>query len=100
MSIISNNLKRIKPSPTIAVTQKARELRAAGKDVVGLGAGEPDFDTPINVKNAAIKAIRDGDTKYTAVDGTPDLKKAIVEKFKRENNLNYTTDQILSLIHI
>ena len=63
MSIISNNLKKIKPSPTIAVTQKARELKAAGKDVVGLGAGEPDFDTPINVKNAAIKAIRDGDTK-------------------------------------
>ena len=63
MSIISNNLKKIKPSPTIAVTQKARELRAAGKDVVGLGAGEPDFDTPVNVKNAAIKAIRNGDTK-------------------------------------
>ena len=94
MSIISNNLKRIKPSPTIAVTQKARELRAAGKDVVGLGAGEPDFDTPINVKNAAIKAIRDGDTKYTAVDGTPDLKKAILKKFKRENKLNYKLDEI------
>ena len=94
MSIISNNLKRIKPSPTIAVTQKARELRAAGKDVVGLGAGEPDFDTPINVKNAAIKAIRDGDTKYTAVDGTPELKKAILKKFKRENKLNYKLDEI------
>ncbi len=94
MSIISNNLKRIKPSPTIAVTQKARELRAAGKDVVGLGAGEPDFDTPINVKNAAIKAIRDGDTKYTAVDGTPALKKAILKKFKRENKLNYKIDEI------
>jgi len=94
MSIISNNLKKIKPSPTIAVTQKARELRAAGKDVVGLGAGEPDFDTPINVKNAAIKAIRDGDTKYTAVDGTPALKKAILKKFKRENNLNYKLDEI------
>ena len=94
MSIISNNLKRIKPSPTIAVTQKARELRAAGKDVVGLGAGEPDFDTPINVKNAAIKAIRDGDTKYTAVDGTPALKKAILKKFKRENKLNYKQDEI------
>ena len=94
MSIISNNLKRIKPSPTIAVTQKARELRAAGKDVVGLGAGEPDFDTPINVKNAAIKAIRDGDTKYTAVDGTPALKKAILNKFKRENKLNYKLDEI------
>ncbi len=94
MSIISNNLKRIKPSPTIAVTQKARELRAAGKDVVGLGAGEPDFDTPINVKNAAIKAIRGGDTKYTAVDGTPALKKAILKKFKRENKLNYKLDEI------
>ena len=74
MSIISESLKRIKPSPTIAVTQKARELRAAGKDVIGLGAGEPDFDTPNNIKNAAIKAIRAGDTKYTAVDGTPGLK--------------------------
>ena len=94
MSIISNSLKRIKPSPTIAVTQKARELRAAGKDVIGLGAGEPDFDTPDNVKSAAIKAIKDGDTKYTAVDGTPALKKAIINKFKRENNLTYTSDQI------
>ena len=94
MSIISDSLKRIKPSPTIAVTQKARELRAAGKDVIGLGAGEPDFDTPNNIKNAAIKAIKSGDTKYTAVDGTPALKKAIVDKFKRENKINYTTDQI------
>ena len=94
MSIISNSLKRIKPSPTIAVTQKARELRAAGKDVIGLGAGEPDFDTPENIKNAAIKAIRGGDTKYTAVDGTPALKKAIIGKFKRENKLNYSPDQI------
>jgi len=94
MSIISDSLKRIKPSPTIAVTQKARELRAAGKDVIGLGAGEPDFDTPDNIKEAAIKAIKDGETKYTAVDGTLTLKKAIVEKFKRENNLNYSTEQI------
>ena len=94
MSIISDILKRIKPSPTIAVTQKARELKAAGKDVIGLGAGEPDFDTPDNVKDAAIKAIKEGDTKYTAVDGTPELKKAISEKFKRENNLSYSTDQI------
>ena len=94
MSIISNNLNKIKPSPTIAVTQKARELKAAGKDVIGLGAGEPDFDTPDNIKEAAIKAIRDGDTKYTAVDGTPVLKKAIVDKFKRENNLDYDLDQI------
>ncbi len=94
MSIISDSLKKIKPSPTIAVSQKARELKAAGKDVIGLGAGEPDFDTPENIKQAAIKAINDGDTKYTAVDGTPALKKAIVEKFKKENNLNYTADQI------
>ena len=94
MSIISDSLKRIKPSPTIAVTQKARELKAAGKDVIGLGAGEPDFDTPDNIKQAAIKAINDGDTKYTAVDGTPALKKAIVEKFKKENKLDYTTDQV------
>ena len=94
MSIISDSLKRIKPSPTIAVTQKARELRAAGKDVIGLGAGEPDFDTPDNIKNAAIKAIKKGDTKYTAVDGTPELKKAIIRKFKKENKLNYSPDQI------
>ena len=94
MSIISDSLKRIKPSPTIAVTQKAKELKAAGKDVIGLGAGEPDFDTPDNIKKAAIDAIQSGDTKYTAVDGTKDLKEAIVNKFKRENNLNYTIDQI------
>jgi aspartate aminotransferase len=94
MSIISNHLKRIKPSPTIAVTQKARELRASGKDIIGLGAGEPDFDTPDNIKQAAIKAIKDGDTKYTAVDGTPALKDAIIKKFKRENNLDYQVDQI------
>ena len=94
MSIVSNNLKRIKPSPTIAVTQKAKELKASGKDIIGLGAGEPDFDTPDNIKEAAIKAIKDGDTKYTAVDGTPALKEAIVKKFKRENNLVYQIDQI------
>ena len=94
MSIISDSLKRIKPSPTIAVTQKARELRAAGKDVIGLGAGEPDFDTPNNIKEVAIKAIKEGHTKYTAVDGTPLLKQAIVDKFKRENSLNYSLDQI------
>ena len=94
MSIISNSLKRIKPSPTIAVTQKARELKAAGKDVIGLGAGEPDFDTPDNIKKAAIEAINKGDTKYTAVDGTPALKKAIVDKFKKENNLEYAVNEI------
>ena len=94
MSIISDSLKRIKPSPTITVSQKAKELKAAGKDVIGLGAGEPDFDTPDNIKNAAIKAIKDGDTKYTTVDGTNLLKQAIMNKFKRENNLNYSIDQI------
>jgi len=94
MSIVSNNLKRIKPSPTLAVTQKARELKAAGKDIISLGAGEPDFDTPNNIKQAAIKAINDGDTKYTAVDGTPVLKDAIIKKFKRENNLEYQADQV------
>ena len=94
MSIISDSLKRIKPSPTIAVSQKAKELKAAGKDVIGLGAGEPDFDTPDNIKNAAIKAIKDGDTKYTTVDGTNLLKQAIVNKFKKENNLIYSIDQI------
>ncbi len=94
MSIISNSLKKIKPSPTIAVSQKARELRAAGKDVIGLGAGEPDFDTPNNIKNAAVRAIRAGETKYTAVDGTLALKKAIAKKFKKENNLKYSIDQI------
>ena len=94
MGIVSNSLKRIKPSPTIAVSQKARELKAAGKDVIGLGAGEPDFDTPENIKQAAIDAINRGDTKYTAVDGTADLKKAIVNKFKRENNLDYLFEQI------
>ena len=94
MSIVSNSLKRIKPSPTIAVTSKAREMRAAGKDVIGLGAGEPDFDTPDNIKEAAIEAIKKGDTKYTAVDGTPALKKAIQAKFSRENHLSYELDQI------
>jgi aspartate aminotransferase len=94
MSIVSNNLKKIKPSPTIAVTQKARELKNAGKDIIGLGAGEPDFDTPDNIKEAAIEAIKNGDTKYTAVDGTLALKEVIAKKFKKQNSLDYTTDQI------
>jgi len=95
MSILASSLSRIKPSPTIAVTAKARELRAAGKDVIGLGAGEPDFDTPDNIKEAAIAAIRDGQTKYTDVGGTPELRKAICGKFKRENGLDYTPEQII-----
>ena len=94
MTELSDNILRIKPSATMAVTNKARELKAAGKDIIGLGAGEPDFDTPENIKIAAINAINDGDTKYTAIDGTPSLKKAIIEKFKRENNLDYLADQI------
>ncbi len=86
---------RIKPSPTLAVTTRARELKAQGKDVIGLGAGEPDFDTPDHIKEAAIRAIRAGFTKYTAVDGTPSLKQAVVAKFKRDNHLDYAPDQIL-----
>ena len=94
MSFLSQSLGRIKPSPTLAVTAKAAALKAAGRDIIGLGAGEPDFDTPDNIKDAAIQAIRDGQTKYTAVDGTPALKKAIAAKFKRENDLDYAPDQI------
>lgn len=94
MAFIAERLDRIKPSPTIAVTSKARELKAAGRDVIGLGAGEPDFDTPDNIKAAAIAAIQRGDTKYTDVDGTAALKKAICAKFKRENNLDYKPEQI------
>ena len=94
MPFLSQSLGRIKPSPTIAVSTKARELKAAGRDVIGLGAGEPDFDTPDNIKEAAIQAIHEGQTKYTAVDGTPALKQAIVAKLKRENGLDYSTDQV------
>jgi aspartate aminotransferase len=94
MSFASAALGRIKPSPTMAVTAKARALKAAGRDVIALGAGEPDFDTPENVKEAAIRAIRDGRTKYTDVDGIPELKDAIVRKFKRENGLDYTRAQV------
>ena len=94
MTLLSENISRIKPSATMAVTNKARELKAAGVDIIGLGAGEPDFDTPDNIKKAAVEAINNGDTKYTAVDGTPSLKKAIIQKFKNENNLDYSSDQI------
>ena len=94
MAFLSDTLARVKPSPTIAVTQKAAELKAAGKDVIGLGAGEPDFDTPQNIKDAAKAAIDAGKTKYTAVDGIPELKKAICAKFKRENGLDYTPSQV------
>ena len=94
MSIIAQRMAAIKPSPTIAVSNLARELKAAGRDVIGLGAGEPDFDTPDNVKAAAIAAINAGQTKYTAVDGTPELKAAVAAKFARENGLEYRVDQI------
>ncbi|WP_136685880.1 pyridoxal phosphate-dependent aminotransferase [Falsirhodobacter xinxiangensis] len=94
MAFLSDTLSRVKPSPTIAVTNKARELQAAGRDVIGLGAGEPDFDTPQNIKDAAKRAIDAGKTKYTAVDGIPELKKAICEKFERENGLKYTPAQV------
>ena len=94
MTILSSSLSRIKPSPTIAVTQKARELKASGVDVIALGAGEPDFDTPDNVKEAAIEAIKKGDTKYTAVDGTQNLKDAIINKFNNENGLKYSREEI------
>jgi aspartate aminotransferase len=91
---LSESLGRIQPSQTIAVTMKAKELKAAGRDVIGLGAGEPDFDTPDNIKEAAIAAIRRGETKYTPVEGIPELRKAVAAKFKRENGLDYTPAQI------
>jgi aspartate aminotransferase len=94
MGFVAHALERVKPSPTIAITSKARELKAAGHDVIGLGAGEPDFDTPDNIKQAAIEAIRRGETKYTAVDGIPELKAAILKKFARENGLAYKPSEI------
>ncbi|MEQ1516575.1 MAG: pyridoxal phosphate-dependent aminotransferase [Usitatibacteraceae bacterium] len=94
MSFLADRLSRVKPSATIAISAKANALKAQGKNIIALSFGEPDFDTPDNIKEAAIKAIRSGDTKYTAVDGTPKLKEAIVAKFKRENGLTYTTKQI------
>ena len=94
MPRLSAAIERINPSPTIAVTNKAAELKAAGRDVIGLGAGEPDFPTPDFIKEAGIAAIRGDQTKYTAVDGTPELKKAIQAKFRRDNNLDYGLDQI------
>jgi len=95
MPFLADSLARIKPSATIAVTDKARALKEAGRNVIGLAAGEPDFDTPDNIKEAAIKAIKAGKTKYTAVDGMPELKAAIARKFKRENDLDYKPGQII-----
>src|SRR5215470_19730325 len=94
MPFLSAALDRVKPSATIAVTDKARALKAAGRNVIGLGAGEPDFDTPANIKLAAIKAIERGETKYTNVDGIVELKEAVCRKFKRENGLDYKPSQI------
>ena len=94
MGLVARTLERVKPSPTMAITNKAREMKAAGFDVIGLGAGEPDFDTPDNIKQAAIDAIKRGETKYTAVDGIPELKQAISEKFARENGLDYKPNEI------
>ena len=94
MELLSRTLARVKPSPTIAVTTKAQELKAAGRDVIGLGAGEPDFDTPQNIKDAAVAAIAAGKTKYTAPDGIIELKQAICAKFKRDNTLDYTPSQV------
>jgi aspartate aminotransferase len=93
--ILSTRVQAIKPSPTLAVTARAAKLKAEGKDIIGLGAGEPDFDTPQHIKDAAIAAINKGFTKYTAVGGTPSLKQAVIAKFKRDNNLDYTAKQIL-----
>ncbi len=95
MAFLADALSRVKPSATIAVTQKARELKAKGRDVIGLGAGEPDFDTPDNIKNAAIEAIRRGETKYPPVSGIAPLREAIAKKFKRENNLDYKPEQTI-----
>ncbi len=92
---LSHRVNAIKPSPTLAVSNLATQLRAEGRDVIGLGAGEPDFNTPQHIKDAAIEAIQAGDTKYTAVDGTPTLKKAIIDKFQRDNGFSYTPEQIL-----
>jgi aspartate aminotransferase len=92
---LSNRVKAVKPSPTLAITARAAQMRAAGKDIIGLGAGEPDFDTPQHIKDAAIKAMESGFTKYTAVDGTASLKKAIIAKYKNDNGLDYTAKQIL-----
>jgi len=94
MGLVARTLERVKPSPTMAITSKAREMKAAGFDVIGLGAGEPDFDTPDNIKQAGIDAITRGETKYTAVDGIPELKQAIAEKFARENGLDYKPAEI------
>src|SRR5574337_1392594 len=94
-ALLAERVQRLQPSPTLAVSARAAELQAQGRDIIGLGAGEPDFDTPEHIKEAAIRAIRAGQTKYTAVGGTPSLKRAVIEKFRRENHLEYQPNQIL-----
>ena len=94
MAFISSRMERIAPSPTMAVTARARQLKSEGRDIIGLGAGEPDFDTPDHVKEAAVKAMKDGYTKYTDVQGSIELREAVCAKFERENELKYSPDQI------
>ena len=93
--VLSKRVQKVKPSPTLAVTARAAKLKAEGKDIIGLGAGEPDFDTPVHIADAGVDAIRKGITRYTAVDGTAELKDAIIAKFKRENGLTYERSQVL-----
>jgi aspartate aminotransferase len=92
---LSERVEAVKPSPTLAISTRAAQMRAAGRDIIGLGAGEPDFDTPEHIKQAAIKALQDGKTKYTAVDGTPELKQAIIDKFQNENGFTYSPEQVI-----
>ena len=95
MALLTKRINSVKPSATITISAKAMELRAQGVDVISLSQGEPDFDTPMHIKDAAIQAINDGKTKYTSVDGTPEIKEAIINKFKRDNNLDYKPENIL-----
>lgn len=95
LASLSQRVQKVKPSPTLAVTARAAKLKAEGKDIIGLGAGEPDFDTPLHIADAGVEAIRSGVTRYTAVDGTAELKDAVIAKFKRENDLSYERSQIL-----
>ncbi len=94
-SILSNRVQKVKPSATMAVSDKAKELKSQGIQIVSMGSGEPDFDTPANIQKAAVKAIGAGETRYTPADGTPELKKAICEKFKRENGLDYSATEVM-----
>ena len=93
-TILSNRVQKIKPSATMAVSDKAKQLKTQGVQIVSMGSGEPDFDTPVNIQKAATHAITAGETRYTAVDGTPQLKKAICEKFKKENGLDYSVNAV------